>query len=62
MPVPPNPFVYRCTACDWHKVVTPKSDNHVVGYDCFNECPKCGCDTLKRSPASAYDIIASWFK
>ncbi|UCN00122.1 hypothetical protein LCX93_11430 [Sulfurimonas sp. SWIR-19] len=46
--IKPNPFIKKCTQCNWSKKFYPESD--VVdlswGVEVF-KCPKCGSDIIK---------------
>lgn len=55
--IPPKPFKFVCSKCDYNKIVIPKSDA-MNPLDLIDKCPKCGSkmekhdldifDTLKR--------------
>lgn len=54
MPIPISAFKLSCTACDWSKVVAPKSDVLTRGQAPI-ECPSCGCTELRRENPSVFE-------
>lgn len=57
MAIRPAPITYHCTSCHWSKTVHPKSDCLMPGIDDFEDCPKCGKQTLETTSASTLEKI-----
>lgn len=51
MPFPPPPMTHRCNHCGWETTTAPRSDALVIGIDHFRECPRCGSEDLRGTPA-----------
>jgi hypothetical protein len=51
MPVPPGPFVVKCTHCRWRKIVAPMSDVIFPG-EIPSCCPRCRSPKLERRNAN----------
>lgn len=58
MPIRPQPRYYHCPACNWSKIVAPKSDVLGPG-DFFDICPACGHAPLHSKAAGALQTLTA---
>lgn len=61
MVVKVKPFIIKCQACGWSKLVSPKSDV-LMGDEFFEECPVCESEKIIKEDVGFMKSLLSFIK
>ncbi len=53
MSIKPNPYICKCSQCNWEIGIAPKSDA-LMPWDYFDCCPECGNKELINEPLGLF--------